>query len=541
MPPKLTQPLRPVARYRKGQAPAGVVDSDSDSDQDEQQQEQQLEDGSDQDEGVEEFTSVRKPAEVSGQQKKMGVKLGNVQVDQRGTVKLPGQADESSEYETDTDDEDTKPAMPKPTFNKPGPSSAAPATGAEEESSEYETDSEEEEEPLKPIYKPVFVSKRNRDTIAEREKELDPEVVEAKRAAEIEKQKEQSKNLVADSIVRELAQKETEAVQPDVDDTDGLDPEAEFEEWKLRELTRLKRDKEARYALEKIKEEVEARRSMPEALRLKEDTERAEKSRKEKKKGSQVFLQKYHHKGAFHQDQEILKKHDYTAPTISTVDVSSLPAVLQKRNFGKMSQSKYTHLADQDTSRKDGGFGGGSSRGGAGTSNGNGCFNCGGPHLKRDCPQLNDPAKAGPSGSNSSALPSTSRDGGWGSRPPRSDRDDDRRGGGGQSDSRDRPPPSSSDRFAPSGGGRRGGIGYDRRDRRDGGEPRRRSRSRSRSPPRHSSRRRYDDEDDRRDCRDRDRDRNRDDRRDPRDYDRRERRRSTSRERDDREKRRRVD
>lgn len=98
MPPKLTQPLRPVARYRKGQAPAGVVDSDSDSDQDEQQQEQQLEDGSDQDEGVEEFTSVRKPAEVSGQQKKMGVKLGNVQVDQRGTVKLPGQADESSEY-----------------------------------------------------------------------------------------------------------------------------------------------------------------------------------------------------------------------------------------------------------------------------------------------------------------------------------------------------------------------------------------------------------------------------------------------------------
>lgn len=48
--------------------------------------------------------------------------------------------------------------------------------------------------------------RRNRDTIAEREKELDPEVVEAKRAAEIEKQKAQSKNLVADSIVRELAE-----------------------------------------------------------------------------------------------------------------------------------------------------------------------------------------------------------------------------------------------------------------------------------------------------------------------------------------------
>jgi len=55
----------------------------------------------------------------------------------------------------------------------------------------------------------VTSSRRNRDTIAEREKELDPDIVEAKRAAEIEKQKEDSKNLVADSIVRELAESES--------------------------------------------------------------------------------------------------------------------------------------------------------------------------------------------------------------------------------------------------------------------------------------------------------------------------------------------
>ncbi|GAA6063714.1 hypothetical protein JCM10212_001825, partial [Sporobolomyces blumeae] len=365
-----------------------------------------------------------------------------------------------------TDSEDDKPpTLPKPTYVKPG---AAPT--AKEESSEYETDSEEEseDEPLKPIYKPVFVSKRNRDTIAEREKELDPEVVEAKRNAEIEKQKEQSKNLVAESIVRELAEKEVEQVQPDVDDTDGLDPEGEFEEWKLRELMRIKRDKEARYALEKIREEVEARRSMPEHLRLKEDTERAEKSRKDKKKGSQVFMQKYHHKGAFHQDQEILKKHDYTAPTESTVDVSALPAVLQRRNFGKASQSKYTHLADQDTSRRDGGFGTGRT-GTGGAGGGAGCFNCGGPHLKRDCPQLNDPSLAGPSGSNASA--STRRDEGWGARRRPDDDNDDRVRSAGREGDRDRDR-GSGDRFAASrdgpigsggGTGRRGGVGYDRR------------------------------------------------------------------------------
>lgn len=41
---------------------------------------------------------------------------------------------------------------------------------------------------------------------------------------------------------------EAEEIHPDVDDTDGLDPEGEFEAWKLRELMRLKRDREARYA-----------------------------------------------------------------------------------------------------------------------------------------------------------------------------------------------------------------------------------------------------------------------------------------------------
>lgn len=51
---------------------------------------------------------------------------------------------------------------------------------------------------------------------------------------------------------------------------------------------------------EKEREEVEERRALPEGLRLKEDTERAQKSRADKPKGAQVFMQKYHHKGAFY-------------------------------------------------------------------------------------------------------------------------------------------------------------------------------------------------------------------------------------------------
>ncbi|GAA6000567.1 microfibrillar-associated 1 family protein [Rhodotorula paludigena] len=524
MPPKAAnQPLRPAQRYRPGKAPVPVADSDSDEDDDHQQQ-QELEQAGDDEHDAGEDVALHAPRAHAGPGK-LNVALREVEVDTGGKVRVGGRhevgrtQEESSEGEYETDSEDEAPAAPpKPVFR---PKAAAPAA-QDEESSEYETDSEEEEEPLKPLYKPVFVSKRNRDTIAEQKKELDPEALEAKQAAEAERRRNEAKNLVADSIVREIASKEAQEVHPDVDDTDGLDPEGEFEAWKLRELTRLKRDREARYALEKIREEVEARRAMPEELRLKEDTERAEKSRKEKPKGNQAFLQRYHHKGVFHQDLDILKKHDYTAPTESTVDVSALPAVMQKRNFGKAHQTKYTHLAAEDTSRQHGGFGrsGPSGAGGAGVAGGagQGCFVCGGPHLKRDCPQLNDPSSAGgasASGANSSAARSGG-DAGWGARPP---------------------PPASSrrdeaDRYAPSGAGggpgagrrqgigfgdrdRRGGErdrdrdrdergwrerggGYDERDRRgggrddyyrerDGGERRRRSRSRSRSrspPPR---------------------------------------------------------
>lgn len=52
------------------------------------------------------------------------------------------------------------------------------------------------------------MSRRNRDTITEREKELDPEAMEEKRLAEAEIRQKQSNDLVADSIIRELAESE---------------------------------------------------------------------------------------------------------------------------------------------------------------------------------------------------------------------------------------------------------------------------------------------------------------------------------------------
>ena len=108
------------------------------------------------------------------------------------------------------------------------------------------------------------------------------------------------------SILNLISIEEKEEEIPDVDDTDGLDPTAEFEAWRLRELGRIKTEREAELQREKEREEIERRRAMPAEQRMKEDLERAQKLRDEKPKGQQKFLQKYWHKGAFHQVMYLL-------------------------------------------------------------------------------------------------------------------------------------------------------------------------------------------------------------------------------------------
>ncbi|GAC97713.1 hypothetical protein PHSY_005300 [Pseudozyma hubeiensis SY62] len=406
-PPKVASRVaRPAARYRPGKAPSGAgaaLDEYSDSDASDREDEQpdtrnasainiaDLSLGSAQ--------QRRTAGIVINDSKKLDLRLNPASI----TAADDGEQD-SSEYETDTDQDEES---DRPVFRKPGAPASAPQQQPEAtDSSEYETDSEEEtdedESTPAPLLKPIFVPKSARTTIStttSADQQQPADDLEAKAEALAAQRRKEAHDLAEATIKRQLAEKEyQESHIIDFDDTDGLDPEAEFQAWRQRELARLRRDHEAVLAKQREQQETDAFKSLPEAEKERLGRERAAQSRAEKKeqRGNPAFLQKYYHKGSFFQDMDILKR-DYSEKTTKDVDVSKLPKMMQVRGYGVKGRSKWTHLANEDTSK------GRMQVERLGSESG--CFRCGGPHLKKDCPEVDGKGEGG-SGANSSALAS---------------------------------------------------------------------------------------------------------------------------------------
>eukprot|EP00914_Ancora_sagittata_P009048 GHVO01017449.1.p2 GENE.GHVO01017449.1~~GHVO01017449.1.p2 ORF type:complete len:410 (+),score=119.40 GHVO01017449.1:31-1230(+) len=219
------------------------------------------------------------------------------------------------------------------------------------------------------VYKPKFITKSERNSTKRKElDELKEKLREAQELDRLEERVNESKSLVKDlSIVEEVPTRVRFSNLDDEempDDNDDLHAEEEFEKWKIRELTRLKRDKEEEAEREIFLKEVERRRNMTDEERVKDD-ERLDKLLPQKEdKQKYRFLQKYHHKGAFFQDkaqtgEEPLYLRDFGAPTNDDlVDRSALPKPMQLRRdkFGKVGQTKYTHLTDIDTTDRTSGW-----------------------------------------------------------------------------------------------------------------------------------------------------------------------------------------
>jgi len=250
----------------------------------------------------------------------------------------------------------------------------------EEDDSESEEESEEEtsedEAPQRKFQRPTFIKK------TERKQSVTPhaDAESATPAPEIS-----SSHHTDDTAARRLAEAETmikTTIERDtaarlagkkswdddddlpaealVDDTDGIDPEAERLAWRLRELHRLKRDREAMIARETELEEIERRRNLTKEQREAEDREFIEKQKAERDegRGQAAYLSKYHHKGAFFMDDadsERLAKRDLIGARFEgDVDKSVLPEYMRIRDMtklGKKGGTKYTDLKGTDTGR----------------------------------------------------------------------------------------------------------------------------------------------------------------------------------------------
>lgn len=231
----------------------------------------------------------------------------------------------------------------------------------EEEESEYETDSEDEPASIAMV-KPIFVPKSERETIAERERiEEEERSLEELRKRRLEERKVETKHIVVEEIRKdEEIQKnlEMEANIADVDTDDEINEAEEYEAWKIREIARIKRDRELRDAMLKEREEIEKVRNMTEEERREWERKNPKAAPTPKQKWK--FMQKYYHKGAFFQEDaddnagtagsDSIFHRDFSSPTgEDKMDKTILPKVMQVKHFGRSGRTKWTHLVNEDT------------------------------------------------------------------------------------------------------------------------------------------------------------------------------------------------
>eukprot|EP00911_Craspedida_sp_UC1_P002266 UC1_evm2s1719 len=218
--------------------------------------------------------------------------------------------------------------------------------------------------------RPIFVSKKNRGTTkaAQEEASVAAAAAAATAAAIDGKEKASSSSanavrerraavaraMIEDAVRAELA--DEAAAEALLIDTDDGEPEVELAAWRVRELRRVKRDRDAREALEREARELERVREMTPVERDAYFREhgRTVTNQREDNGARQKFMQKYYHRGAFFMDEEsdLYKRNTIEATGDDHYDRAAMPKVMQVKRFGRAGNSKYTHLRDQDTTDK---------------------------------------------------------------------------------------------------------------------------------------------------------------------------------------------
>lgn len=239
--------------------------------------------------------------------------------------------------------------------------------GSESESgtgSGSEESSSEDEAPKK-LLRPTFIRKDKRKdstTVADAraEDEWAEEGARRKEKADAMIQEQLEKKAAAQAAGKKDWDDDEIVEVEQVDDTDDLDPETERAAWKLRELKRVKRERETIEQAEKEREEIERRRNLSKEDREAEDNEFLEGQKAEREgKGKMSYMQKYFHKGVFFQEDakaEGLDQRDIMGSRFA--DQSSnrelLPEYMQIRDMtklGRKGRTKYKDMRSEDTGR----------------------------------------------------------------------------------------------------------------------------------------------------------------------------------------------
>lgn len=346
IPKRMTaNPVRP-ARHRAGKPTTQAQESSSeeDSGQEDEEEEQKA-------------PAVSKPTASSFPARTSAISSNLKQVDLNAQKPAPADKPEINEEEFETEESEAS-----------GVDGSESGTEEEEESDEDESSSEDEVAKRK-LLRPVFIRKGERKD-ANGAEDAGPK---PKTADELWAEEESRRKSRADAMIQEQLEKQAQAraagkkswddednIVDDVDDTDNVDPEAELAAWKLREFTRVKRERDILIAAEKEREEVERRRNLTKEEREYEDQIFLDKQKEEKDgKGKMGFMQKYYHKGAFFtEDLETsgLANRDIMGGRYED-DVNmreALPEYMQIRDMtklGKKSGTKYKDMRSEDTGR----------------------------------------------------------------------------------------------------------------------------------------------------------------------------------------------
>lgn len=228
-------------------------------------------------------------------------------------------------------------------------------SGSEEDE---ESDSEEESEAgagfSTQIKRPVFINEEQREAFKDESGDLFDYEEERKKKRKAIKQQNNQMVIQAQAVRTEDLDKDNES-DTEVPNDDDDDENEAYRLWRMRELARLKRDRELREKEFKEEEATEKRRMMTDEERKKDD-KRIGKYKKTMRSDMR-FMQRYHHVGIFVDDpDDPLFKRDYNIGVgTDNFDKSNLPKRLQTRRGqeGKRGHSKYTHLGDEDTTNFD--------------------------------------------------------------------------------------------------------------------------------------------------------------------------------------------